>query len=131
MKSTFVILIFIFLSFIPIAVCQDTMPEEAESQKKLVASFEGIENATTTVFLLQQGPATFKVQLEWDQPDPELDFEEAKFTVLLLTEDRKLVEMVIGTIDHFDGARTIEIPNEGKFRLNITAPGDWKVRIEQ
>lgn len=98
---------------------------------KKVASFKGTGGQTTKPFSLNAGPATFDIVLAWEKSDAGLNKGEGDFTVELLDEAGKRVDLVIATIDHFDGARTIDIPKAGKYMLKINAPGKWTVDVKQ
>jgi hypothetical protein len=96
-----------------------------------VASFKGTGNETTKSFQLKSGKATFEAELNWEKLDNELAPGEGKFAVVLQDEQGKKVEEVIATFDHFDGARTVNVPKDGKYQLQITAPGPWSITVEQ
>jgi hypothetical protein len=96
-----------------------------------VATLKGTGDQTTNLFELKQGQATFEMLLDWEKPDPELAQGEGKFAVVLVDEQGGNVENVVGTVDHFDGARTVKVPKAGKYKLKITAPGPWTITVSQ
>jgi hypothetical protein len=96
-----------------------------------IATFKGTGNETTKSFDLKKGEATFKVLLDWEKRDPDLQPGEGKFAVDLADEEGKEVEPVIATIGHFDGARTIKVAKAGKYKIKVTAPGSWTINVEQ
>lgn len=98
---------------------------------KAVASFKGTGSQTTKPFSLNAGPATFDVMLAWERFDANLGKGEGNFSVELLDETGKKVDLIIGTIDHFDGSRTVDIAKTGKYMLKVNAPGKWTVDIKQ
>lgn len=107
-------------------------PKLTVSQRgKEIASFKGAESQTTKAFSLNSGKATFDIVLAWEKFDDTLHKGEGDFTVYLVDEAGKNVDMIIGTIDHFDGARTIDIDKAGKYMLKVTAPGNWSVSVHQ
>lgn len=130
-----------FISFILIAFTvfaqSQTSTSAEETKLKVtkhgppVASFKGTGNQTTKSFQLKSGKATFDAELNWEKLDSELAPGEGKFEIVLQDEQGKTVEDVIATFDHFDGARTVDIPKDGKYQLKITAPGPWSISIEQ
>jgi hypothetical protein len=130
-----------FISFILLAVtvfAQTQTSSSAEETKMKatkngtpVALFTGTGNETTKSFQLKSGKATFDAELNWEKPDNELAPGEGKFAVVLQNEQGKTVEEVIATFDHFDGARTVNVPKDGKYQLQITAPGPWSITVEQ
>jgi hypothetical protein len=83
-----------------------------------VVNLKGSGDQTTQSFDLKQGDATFDMLLDWDKRDPDLAPGEGKFEVVLLGEQGKEVENVVGTIGHFDGARTVKVPKAGKYKVN-------------
>ncbi len=131
----------LFISFIlfAFAVFAQTQTSSSSEETKMkatkrgapVASFKGTGNETTKSFQLKTGKATFGAELNWEKPDNELAPGEGKFAVVLQDEQGKMVEDVIGTFDHFDGARTVDIPKDGKYQLKITAPGSLPITVEQ
>ena len=96
-----------------------------------VATFHGTGNGQTKLFHLNAGQATFDVQLAWERPDPSLHGNQGNFSVVLADANHKPVQLVIGTIDYFDGANSVDVPAAGDYMLHITAPGRWNVKIEQ
>lgn len=130
-----------FISFILLAftVFAQTQTSTSAEETKLkvtkhgppVASFKGTGNETTKAFQLKAGKATFDAELNWEKLDTELAPGEGKFAVVLQDEQGKTVEEVIATFDHFDGARTVNVPKDGKYQLQITAPGPWSITVEQ
>lgn len=98
---------------------------------KAVASFKGTGSQTTKPFSLNAAPATFDVMLAWERFDANLAKGEGDFSVELLDERGKKVDLIIGTIDHFDGSRTVDIAKTGKYMLKVNAPGKWTVDIKQ
>jgi hypothetical protein len=96
-----------------------------------VVNLKGTGDQTTQAFDLKQGEATFDMLLDWDKRDPDLAPGEGKFEVVLLNEQGREVENVIGTIGHFDGARTVKVSKAGKYKVKVTAPGPWTISIEQ
>jgi hypothetical protein len=103
----------------------------ANKAGKAVASFKGTGSQTTKAFSLEAGKATFEIMLAWEKFDANLSKEEGNFSVSLLDEAGKNPDLIIGTIDHFDGARTVDIAKAGKYMLKITAPGKWTVDVKQ
>ena len=127
---------FILLAFTAFAQTQTSSSAEETKMKATkrgapVASFKGTGNQTTKSFQLKSGKATFGAELNWEKPDTELAPGEGKFQIVLQDEQGKMVEDVIATFDHFDGARTVNIPKDGKYQLKITAPGPWSITVEQ
>jgi hypothetical protein len=127
---------FILLAFTVFAQSQTSTSAEETKLKVTkhgtpVASFKGTGNQTTKSFQLKSGKATFDAELNWEKLDTELAPGEGKFAIVLQDEQGKKVEEVIATFDHFDGARTVNIPKDGKYQLQITSPGPWSVSIEQ
>ncbi len=126
-----------FISFVVVAVVvyaqtQTTVPKLTVTKRGTeVASFKGTGNQNTKSFQLKAGPATFSALLNWEKNDAELRQGEGKFQIELQDEQGKTVEQVIGTFDHFDGARTVEIPKAGKYQLQVISPGPWSITIEQ
>ena len=111
-----------------------TMPAqkiEANKRGTPVATLKGTGDQTTKEFELKQGSATFDLLLDWEKRDPDLQPGEGKFEVVLIDEQGRNVEQVIGTIGHFDGARTVQIPKTAKYKLKVTAPGPWTIDIGQ
>jgi hypothetical protein len=107
-------------------------PKLSVSQRgKEIASFKGKGSQTTKAFSLNSGKATFDVVLAWEKFDDSLHKGEGDFTVYLVDETGKNVDMIIGTIDHFDGARTLDVEKAGKYMLKVTAPGNWTVSVHQ
>ena len=102
-----------------------------EKRGATVAQLSGSGNQTTKSFRLKAGPATFGVRLNWERLDPSLSGQEGKFSVTLLDSNQQYVEVVIGTIDYFDGARTVQIPADGTYTLKIIAPGSWNIEVQQ
>jgi hypothetical protein len=98
---------------------------------KEIASFKGTGSQTTKAFSLNSGKATFDILLAWQKFDDTLRKGEGEFTVYLVDETGKPVDMIIGTIGHFDGARTIDVEKAGKYMLKVTAPGNWSVSVHQ
>lgn len=96
-----------------------------------VATFHGTGNGVTQTVRLQGGPATFYVQLNWEKPDPELRENEGTFAVKLQDREKTYSDLIIGTIDHFDGSRTVVVPRDGTYLLAVTAPGPWTIEIKQ
>ncbi len=131
----------LFISFILLAFTAfaQTLTSSSAEETKMkatkrgapVASFKGTGNQTTKSFQLKSGKATFGAELNWEKPDTELAPGEGKFQIVLQDEQGKMVEDVIATFDHFDGARTVNIPKDGKYQLKITAPGPWSITVEQ
>lgn len=127
---------FILLAFTAFAQTQTSSSAEETKMKATktgtqVASFKGTGNETTKSFQLKSGKATFEAELNWEKPDNELAPGEGKFAITLQDEQGKTVEEVIATFDHFDGARTVNVPKAGKYQLQITAPGPWSITVEQ
>jgi len=127
---------FILLAFTVFAQTQTSTSAEETKMKATkngtpVASFKGTGNETTKSFQLKSGKATFEAELNWEKPDNELAPGEGKFAVVLQDQQGKTVEEVIATFDHFDGARTVNVPKDGKYQLQITAPGPWSITVEQ
>lgn len=127
---------FILLAFTVFAQTQTSSSAEETKMKATktgtqVASFKGTGNETTKSFQLKSGKATFEAELNWEKPDNELAPGEGKFAIILQDERGKTVEEVIATFDHFDGARTVNVPKDGKYQLQITAPGPWSITVEQ
>lgn len=127
---------FILLAFTVFAQTQTSSSAEETKMKATktgtqVASFKGTGNETTKSFQLKSGKATFEAELNWEKPDNELTPGEGKFAITLQDEQGKTVEEVIATFDHFDGARTVNVPKAGKYQLQITAPGPWSITVEQ
>lgn len=109
----------------------DAAKLEVTKRGNAVATVRGRGNQQTKAFHLSAGDATFEVQLNWEQPDPSLARNTGEFTVVLVDQNNKPVDTVIATIDHFDGARTINVPSEGEYSVQVKAPGNWSVRIDQ
>ncbi len=132
LASSLFVLILLFCSIGYAATPPTDAPKlTAKNHGVLVRAFQGNGNKTTESFPLKKAPARFAVQLNWDKPDPELTGEKGKFSVLLVDDSEKDVDLIIGTIDSFDGARTIDIPADGNYKVKIIAPGNWNVSIEQ
>jgi hypothetical protein len=115
-----------------------TVPSPSEAPKlevtgrgKTIASLQGNGNQQTKSFNLKSGAATFEVRLNWERPDTSLKQNAGNFEVVLVDQNNKPVETVIATIDYFDGARTINVPADGQYTLQIKAPGSWSVKIDQ
>jgi len=104
---------------------------EVSKHGATVATFKGTGNQQTKTFHLNAGQATFDVQLAWERPDPSLHGQQGNFSVVLADANHKPVQLVIGTIDYFDGANSVDVPAAGDYMLHITAPGHWNVKIEQ
>ena len=88
-----------------------TMPAqklEVNKRGTPVATLKGTGDQTTKEFQLKQGTATFDLLLDWEKRDPDLQPGEGKFEVVLIDEQGRNVESIIGTIGHFDGARTVQ-----------------------
>jgi hypothetical protein len=127
---------FILLAFTVFAQSQTSTSAEETKLKATkhgtpIASFKGTSNETTKSFQLKSGKATFDAELNWEKLDSELAPGEGKFAVILQDEQGKQVEEVIATFDHFDGARTINVPKDGTYRLQVIAPGPWSITVEQ
>ncbi len=135
MKKTITLLVFYLLSVSVLFGDDEKKAEETKikvtKRGQIVESFKGTGNELTRAFKLKKGPATFNAVLRWDKKDPDLAKGEGDFSIRLLDSKEKLVELVIGTIDHFDGSRTIEAPESQEYKLKIVAPGDWEISIEQ
>lgn len=131
-----IVLLLLALSIACISIAEDQLPPDDPSLKvtkrgEVVASFEGEYNHTTEAFSLKKGPATFSFTHELDKKDPDVDPKKAKFSVLLLNDQKEYVELLIGTIGKFDGAKSTKIEKDGAYYLKITAAGKWTIRIEQ
>jgi hypothetical protein len=123
---------FILLAFIAYAQTPTDAPQlKVTKHGSEVASFKGTGNQTTKSFQLKSGPTTFSALLNWEKNDSELAPGEGKFAVTLQDEQGKTVEQVIATFDHFDGARTVDVAKDGKYQLQVVAPGPWSISVEQ
>lgn len=126
-----------FISFMVLALMAFSQTQTDAPQLKVtkhgreVASFKGTGNQTTKSFQLKQGPTTFSALLNWEKNDSELAPGEGKFAIVLQDEQGKTVEQIFATFDHFDGARTVDVPKDGKYQLQIIAPGPWSISVEQ
>lgn len=132
MKAKIFFISFVVFAVVVYAQTQTTAPKLTVTKRgSEVASFKGTGNQTTKSFQLKASSATFLALLNWEKNDSELRQGEGKFSIVLQDEQGKTVEQVIGTFDHFDGARTVEIPKAGKYQLQVIAPGPWSITIEQ
>ena len=126
---------FILLAFTVFAQTQTSSSAEETKMKAThgtpVVSFKGTGNETTKSFQLKSGKATFDAELNWEKLDKDLAPGEGKFAVVLQDQQGKTVDEVIATFDHFDGARTVNVPKAGTYQLQITAPGPWSITVEQ
>ena len=132
MKAKIFFVVFVIFAVAAYVQAQTTAPQLTVTKRGTeVASFKGTGNQTTKSFQLKAGPTTFSALLNWEKSDGELRPGEGKFSIVLQDEQGKTVEQIIGTFDHFDGARTVEIPKAGKYQLQVIAPGPWLITIEQ
>jgi hypothetical protein len=152
MKPTTILVLASFLFVAAFVFGQQTQSEQGEDQQnkvitetpstdspkltsaqqgKLVVSLKGTGSQTSKPFSLNAGPATFDIVLAWDKFDANLSKGEGNFSVELLDESGKKVDLIIATIGHFDGSRTIDVPKAGKYTLKINAPGRWIIDVKQ
>ena len=82
-------------------------------------SFEGSSQTATDTFPLTGDAAVFAIEYSG----------ESGFSVELLDESGEVVEVLVSTINDYQG-RIVLAPSEGEYSLDINADDDWTVTIE-
>jgi len=90
-------------------------PPEAAAQ-----SFSGRGPQATRLFDLPQALLVFEVEHRGNQ---------GAFSVRLMAEDGGVVEQLASGEGRFGGSRAIGIARPGRYLLDVTATGEWAVRV--
>ena len=95
--------------------------EEEIIPEPVLIELSGTGQQASQKFILENGLSIFKMTHSGT----------SNFSITLMDSDGQRVGLLVNEIGKFDGAKAIEIVQKGEFVLDISANGEWTVKIEQ
>lgn len=104
---------------------QEQIPKEQPAGQKVPEPepilLSGVGQQASQKFTLEKGLAIFRMTHSGQH----------NFAIELLNDSGQHIDLLVNEIGSFDGARAVGIESKGIYLLDISADGQWSVRIEQ
>jgi len=94
---------------------EEVMPEPA------LIELSGTGQQASQKFTLENGLSIFKMTHSGT----------SNFSITLMDSDGQRVELLVNEIGKFDGAKAVGVSKKGEYVLDISANGNWTIKIEQ
>lgn len=103
-------------------VTEDSITEsEPEPEPRELITLTGTGQQAAGPVELVSGLATVKLKHTGD----------SNFSIWVLDKNGDNVELLVNEIGSFDGSKAFQVPNDGKYTLDVSADGPWEVTIQQ
>jgi hypothetical protein len=93
---------------------------KASEGKSTPVSLQGKGYDASQPIKLEKGLVVFKLNHQG----------ESRFKVALLDQDGRTVGYLVNTLGQFEGSKPISIDKPGVYFLNVSADGDWNIKVE-
>jgi len=83
-------------------------------------TLSGSGQTATEPFELESGLSIFRITHQGERP----------FSVWLLADNGRRVDLLANEIGSFSGSKAVQIPRDGTYLLQVEADGPWTIQVE-
>lgn len=95
--------------------------KQAEQIKMAPIEYSGIGQRASLTFMLEEGLSIFTLTHKG----------QSNFSVFLMDSNGQKIELLANAVGSFNGSKAVEISKKGTYLFDISADGEWSIKIEQ